>query len=262
MNIFNNSPYHLVTNRPWPIILSINLINLFLGNLFIFYNKNLYFFTYITLNIIIYIFLWWNNIFIERIFQGIHTKKCKNIIKFSILLFITSEVIFFISIFWCYLHASLSPNIEIGNNWPPLNIYLFNPFQIPIINTIILIYSGITLSLSHEFLINKKLFSIKILKITVFLGVLFTFFQFIEFYSAKFSIPDSTYGSIFFIITGFHGLHVIIGTIFLINVLIKILKNQITNFRNLRYELASWYWHFVDVIWLIVYLLIYWLPSN
>lgn len=257
MNL-NNHPFHIVTYSPWPLILSINILNIFLRNLIFFYNKNFYYILFIIINILIYILIWWQNVIYERTFQGIHTKYCKYIIKFSIIIFIISEIIFFISIFWCYLHIFLSPNIEIGEIWPPKSIILFNPYKIPLINTIILISSGITLTYSHNLILNnKKNLRLNFIKFTIYLGILFTIFQLFEYKSSRFSFSDSIFGSIFFILTGFHGIHVIIGTIFLIYIIILI-KNQFSNINNLGYELRSWYWHFVDLIWLILYSLIYW----
>lgn len=176
------------------------------------------------------------------------------------ILFITSEIFFFLSFFWAFFHSSLSPDIFIGQRWPCKGIKAFNPIGIPLINTIILLRSGITLTASHHFIIigNKKKCN-NFLFITIFLGVYFTFLQFIEYKEASFTIADSIYGSTFFIATGFHGLHVLIGTIFLLVCFIRRLKNHFSSYHHFGFEAAAWYWHFVDVVWLFLYIFIYWL---
>lgn len=203
-------------------------------------------------------FQWWRDVIYESTYQGFHTNKVINGLKIRIVIFIISEFFFFIRIFWCYFHIFLSPRIEIGNLWPPKNIQIFNPYRIPLFNTVILLSSGFSVTWCHYSLINglkfKRFFS---LFITIILGLIFIIFQFIEYKEAKFNISDSVFGSIFFLSTGFHGLHVLIGTLFLIVTLIRIIKNNFSIFHHFGFEAASWYWHFVDVVWLFLYLLVY-----
>lgn len=254
-----NHPFHLVTIRPWPLLISINLLFSFLGLLkwFNFFNIDLYIIRNLSLILILY--QWWRDVIRERTFQGYHTSYIKKNLKIRIILFITSEIFFFISLFWAYFHFSLSPRIEIGRNWPPKGIQILNPFNIPLLNSIILISSGITISWSHNsILLNKFKSSFYALTNTLILGVLFTFYQYIEYHEIPFTISDSCFGSIFFLTTGFHGIHVIIGTLFLFICWIRIILNHFSKNHHFGYEAAIWYWHFVDIVWLFVYTWIYW----
>jgi len=202
---------------------------------------------------------WWRDIIREATFENIHTKQVIQGLKLGIILFITSEVFFFLSFFWAFFHRSLSPDIFIGVQWPCKGIKAFNPIRIPLINTIILLSSGITLTASHHFLIlgNKKN-SIKFLFYTIILGAYFTFLQFVEYKEASFSISDSVYGATFYIATGFHGIHVIIGSLFLFTCFIRLIKRHFSSTHHFGFEAAAWYWHFVDVVWIFLYIWIYW----
>ena len=192
-------------------------------------------------------------------FQGKHTLLVSNGLRWGINLFNFSGIFFFISFFWAFFHSSLAPNIEIGTIWPPLNIIPFNPFQIPLLNTIILISSGITVTWAHHGLIeNNYSQTTQGLFITIILGIYFTILQAYEYIEAPFTIADRIYGSTFFMATGFHGLHVIIGTLFLLTCFIRLLTNHFSNNHHFGFEAAAWYWHFVDVVWLLLYLSIYW----
>lgn len=180
-------------------------------------------------------------------------------IKLGIILFIVSEILFFFSFFWSFFHLRLTQLIELGINWPPSGILTFNPFIIPLLNTIILLTSGISITWAHHRLLNNyfKQFIISLI-ITIILGVYFSILQIYEYYEAPFNISDSSYGSIFFIATGFHGLHVIIGTTFLI---ICYLRNKFIHFssnHHFGFEAAAWYWHFVDIVWLFLFIVVYW----
>ena len=256
---FYNHPCHLVTIRPWPILTSFRLFITIIGTINIFNYYKISLISIGTLRIIICSYQWWRDIIRERTFQGLHSNIIYKRLKLSIILFIISELLFFISFFWRYLNSSLSPNIEIGNIWPPKNIHQFNPYEIPLLNTIILLSSRITITLRHYYLIKKKkIKSIIILIITIIIGIIFSIIQIYEYYNSTFSINDSIYGSLFFITTGFHGLHVIIGTLFLIISLIRIINNHLSRYHHFGFEASSWYWHFVDLIWIIVYSIIYW----
>jgi len=255
-------PFHLVTYSPWPILASFQAFNLvFLTAKRINSNK-LFFFQNFLVNFFLLIlisWLWWRDITREASFENCHTKEVLRGLKLGIILFITSEVFFFLSFFWAYFHASLSPDIFIGQKWPCLGIETFNPIGIPFLNTIILLRSGVTLSSSHHFLILGKIKkSFIFLTFTILIGIYFSFLQFIEYQEASFSISDSVYGSTFFLATGFHGIHVLIGRIFLRVCLYRIKKNQLSSFHHFGFEAAAWYWHFVDVVWLFLYLCIYW----
>ena len=157
-----------------------------------------------------------------------------------------------------YIHSSISSNIEINITWPPKDIKFFDPIEIPLLNSFILVSSGFTVTLSHYYLIINNLKLRKsYLSLTILLGIYFTILQIIEYSNSFFCFNDRIYSSIFFIATGFHGLHVLIGSIFLLISLYRILNIHFSNIHNINFELAIWYWHFVDVIWLFLYTFIY-----
>nr|YP_009350035.1 cytochrome c oxidase subunit 3 [Vespa orientalis]AQQ78866.1 cytochrome c oxidase subunit 3 [Vespa orientalis]WMM47727.1 COX3 [Vespa orientalis] len=255
----SNHPYHMVSISPWPLILSINIM-IFLISLikwFYFFSTDLIFLS--SLSLTLTLIQWWRDIIRESTFQGMHTSNIMKNLKMSMILFIISEIFFFISLFWAYFHASLSPSIEIGMLWPPKNIIMFNPYDIPLLNSIILITSGITITWSHNSLINKNTNTATLtLMYTICLSFLFTSCQFFEYKSAPFTMADSIFGSTFFMITGFHGIHVIIGTIFLIVCLFRMMSNHFSKNHHFGFEAAIWYWHFVDIVWLFVYTWLYW----
>lgn len=254
-----NHNYHLVDNRPWPIIRSINAIVIFIRIIKIFYRKQVDLLLIRRITIIFISFQWWRDICRERTFQGLHTNQVLTGLKWGIILFIISEVFFFISFFWTFFHSRLAPSIEIGLSWPPSGIYRFNPFKTPLLNTIILLTSGISVTWAHYRILKKNFnATYQRLIITIILGIYFTTLQGIEYYLAQFNISDSIFGSIFFLATGFHGIHVLIGSTFLIICLIRHLKFHFSRSHHLGFEIAAWYWHFVDIVWLFLYLSIYW----
>lgn len=253
-----NHPYHLVSVSPWPIIISFRLFNNLIAIVRWFHKIN-YFVILTFPPTILCIYQWWRDVTREATIQGHHTIYVQNGIRIGIILFIISEILFFFSFFWAYFHSSLSPRIEIGQLWPPLGIKPFDPFDIPLINTIILISSGLTVTWSHHAIININLKERKkSLLLTILLGIYFTSLQLIEYYEAPFTISDSIYGSTFFIATGFHGLHVIIGTLFLLFCFIRINYIHFSPNHHFGFEAAAWYWHFVDIVWLFLYISIYW----
>lgn len=258
----NNHPFHLVDKRPWPLICSLNLLNITISIIIFFYkDNNKILLIRLTLMLIIS-YQWWRDIVRESTLQGNHTLKVKKRLKWGIILFIVSEIIFFVSFFWAFFHRRLSPTIEIGIIWPPKGIKTFNPINIPILNTIILLSSGVSLTWAHRsILINNHTQCIKRIIITVTLGLYFSIIQLKEYIEAKFTIADSIYGSIFFLVTGFHGIHVVIGTTFIIVIILRLYIIHISKNIQVGFECCAWYWHFVDVVWLILYLLLYWWGS-
>nr|QFI35721.1 cytochrome c oxidase subunit III [Cressida cressida] len=259
MNLNMNHPFHLVDYSPWPITSSISTMTLMTGliNWFHNYNMNLMMLGYFMLFISVY--QWWRDICNESTFQGKHTILVYKGLRWSMILFIISEIFFFISFFWTFFNSSLAPNIEIGMIWPPMGIISFNPFQIPLLNTIILISSGITVTWAHHSIMKNNYSQMsQSLFLTIMLGFYFTLLQMYEYYEAPFSISDSIYGSIFFMATGFHGLHVIIGTIFLLICFMRHLNFHFSMNHHFGFEAATWYWHFVDVVWLFLYIFLYW----
>lgn len=257
MTIFNH-PFHLVTLRPWPILGAIRIFRIIFG--IVDWFNNYYNFQNLLgiFCVILVCIQWWRDVIRERTFQGWHTLKVFNGLQLGIILFITSELLFFVSFFWSFFHIRLSPDVELGLIWPPKGIIFFNPIEIPLLNTIILLLSGLTITWSHYrlLIIKKKEFKISLF-LTCFLGFYFTLIQSYEYIESSFSISDSVFGSTFFLITGFHGIHVIIGTIFLSVNFLRSLKNHFSEIHHFGFEAAAWYWHFVDVVWLFLYLFVY-----
>nr|AYU71299.1 cytochrome c oxidase subunit 3 [Eucnemidae sp. 4 ACP-2013] len=254
-----NHPFHLVEVSPWPLISSLTALSMMTGMVKLFHltNNNLMMMSTILMMFIMY--QWWRDISREGSFQGLHSYTVVSGLKWGMILFITSEIMFFVSFFWGFFHSSLSPSIDIGMVWPPKGIMPFNPIQIPLLNTLILLSSGISVTWTHHSLMsNNYKQAIYSLLITIILGLYFTMLQMFEYIEAPFNISDSVYGSSFFMATGFHGLHVIIGTSFLMVCLVRLYKTQISSINHFGFEAAAWYWHFVDVVWLFLYISIYW----
>nr|AXS65795.1 cytochrome c oxidase subunit 3 [Curculionoidea sp. 10 KM-2017] len=262
MHSHKNHPFHLVDISPWPLLGSLSSMTFLLGIIkwFHFFKMNLMILSFI--NILLIMYLWWRDVIRESTFQGNHTLKVSLGLRMGMILFITSEIFFFISFFWGFFHNSLAPSIEIGLMWPPKGITPFNPIMIPLLNTLILLTSGLTITWAHHSLMENKWNQMfQSLLITVILGVYFTILQGIEYIESSFSIADSIYGSSFFMATGFHGIHVIIGTTFLLICLIRHTLNHFSSLHHFGFEAAAWYWHFVDVVWLFLYISIYWWGS-
>nr|YP_009995290.1 cytochrome c oxidase subunit III [Gymnochthebius lividus]QNP09693.1 cytochrome c oxidase subunit 3 [Gymnochthebius lividus] len=262
MSMSKNHPFHLVDISPWPIMGAFSAMITMIGLIkwFHYFNNNL-----IMLGTIITIFImyqWWRDISREGTYQGLHTFTVTMGLRWGMILFITSEVFFFLSFFWSFFHSSLSPNIELGMIWPPKGILTFNPIQIPLLNTLILITSGLTVTWAHHSLMENNFYKTKQgLLLTVILGIYFTILQAYEYMEASFTIADAIYGSTFFMATGFHGFHVIIGTTFLLICYLRHMNNHFSSIHHFGFEAAAWYWHFVDVVWLFLYISIYWWGS-
>nr|DBA43577.1 TPA_asm: COX3 [Bombus fervidus] len=253
-----NFPFHMVTLSPWPIISSMSLMNFLLSIIIWIYMNNLIMMNYNLIILIMSVFMWFRDIVRESTFQGMHSMYVMKMLKFSMIMFIISELFFFISFFWTFFHNSISPSIEINSMWPPKMIKFFNPFEIPLLNSIILIMSGFTVTLSHYNTLNNKFkSSVYMLLMTIILGFYFNIMQVFEYYNSYFCINDSIYGSIFFLSTGFHGMHVLIGTLMLLYSLIRMMNNHFSSIHHINYEFSIWYWHFVDVIWLFIYMFYY-----
>lgn len=211
------------------------------------------------LALMLVIYQWWRDISREGTLQGLHSRIVELGLRSGMLLFIVSEVFFFLRFFWAYFHSSLSPNVEVGGLWPYAGVKPFNPLGVPLLNTLILLSSGVRVTWSHHALIRgNKTESILGLLITVILGIYFSLLQALEYYEASFTFADGVYGSTFYIATGFHGIHVIIGTIFLAVCLNRHKNKEFRKTHHFGFEAAAWYWHFVDVVWLFLYLVIYW----
>jgi len=254
-------PYHLVYPSPWPFLASfVALVTTFGGVM--------YMHGYIGgdslaatgfLMILYTMFVWWRDIIREATYQGHHTTTVQAGLKSGMILFIVSEIMFFLAFFWAFFHSSLAPTIEIGAVWPPKGIDVLNPWEIPFLNTLILLSSGATVTWAHHaILAGQKTQGMISLCLTILLAAIFTGFQVVEYIEAPFTITDGIYGSTFFMATGFHGFHVFIGTIFLLICLLRLLANQFSTHQHFGFEAAAWYWHFVDVVWLFLFVAIYW----
>jgi len=251
--------YHIIEIRPWPLWCSVGIFSLTSSLIIIIQLKSRLFFFCSLFSLIFMAFTWWRDVIRESLLQGWHHSVVIDGLKLGIILFITSEVFFFVSFFWGYFHRRLSPNIDIGQIWPPYFINSFNPINVPLLNTIILLSSGVRVTWSHHAILNNQMKKANFsLLLTILLGLYFSFLQGMEYFQAEFCIRDSIYGSSFFIATGFHGLHVMIGSTFLLMCYIRMKNFQISSNHLIGFEAAAWYWHFVDIVWLFLYISIYW----
>nr|YP_010884448.1 cytochrome c oxidase subunit III [Goniurosaurus varius]WIW75860.1 cytochrome c oxidase subunit III [Goniurosaurus varius] len=254
--------FHMVDPSPWPLTGAIAAL-LMTSGLAMWFHMN----TTILLNMGLILMLltmiqWWRDITRESTFQGHHTPLVQKGLRYGMILFIVSEVFFFIGFFWAFYHSSLAPTPALGGQWPPSGIFPLNPFEVPLLNTAVLLASGVTVTWTHHTIMEgKRPEAIQALTLTIILGLYFTLLQMMEYYEAPFTIADSVYGTTFFVATGFHGLHVIIGTTFLIISLFRQMKYHFTTKHHFGFEAAAWYWHFVDVVWLFLFISIYWWGS-
>lgn len=204
-------------------------------------------------------FFWWRDVLREAVGEKAHTPVVQIGLRYGMALFIASEVMFFVAFFWAYFNAAFFPTEQIGFVWPPANIHTISPFDIPFLMTLILLLSGCTVTWAHHAILegnNKQ--AIQALAMTVFLGVFFLGFQVYEYMHSHFGFKDGVYATTFFMATGFHGFHVFVGTIFLFVCLLRTMKGHFTAKSHFGFEAAAWYWHFVDVVWLFLFVSIYW----
>nr|QLY90128.1 cytochrome c oxidase subunit III [Athripsodes aterrimus] len=262
MKLHSNHPFHLVDYSPWPLMSSLSTMLIMASIIKWFHSFSMNMFLISFPLTLLCMYQWWRDIHRESSFQGLHSMEVTMNMKWGMILFIISEIFFFISFFWSFFHSYLSPSMEMGTLWPPKGIYPFNAFQIPLLNTIILLTSGIAVTWSHHSIIkNNYSQGFNSLFICILLGIYFSLLQLYEYIEAPFSLSDSIYGSTFFVATGFHGLHVIIGTLFLTVSLIRFNKNTFSLYHHFGFEAAAWYWHFVDIVWLFLYTFLYWWSS-
>ena len=257
-------PYHLVDPSPWPLVTSICAFGLTTGGVMYMhaYSGGNFLYKFSLIMLIVSMGLWWRDVIRESTFEGHHTKAVQTGLRYGMILFIVSEIMFFLAFFWGFFHSSLAPSIEIGAVWPPKGIEPFNAWDIPFLNTLILLLSGASVTWAHHAIVGgDRKETILGLAITIALGIIFTFFQGYEYVSAPFTMSDGIYGSVFYLATGFHGFHVLIGTIFLIVCLIRQINYHFTRTHHFGLEAAAWYWHFVDVVWLFLFVSIYWWGS-
>lgn len=261
LRLIQRHPFHLVDQSPWPFLVSLSVLSLATGFVMYMhcYQFGAYLFLFGFISVIFVASVWWRDVIRESTFQGHHTKQVQIGLRSGMILFILSEIMFFFAFFWAFFAASLSPSIEIGGIWPPPGVAVLNPWEIPLLNTVILLLSGATCTWAHHAIVAGDRFNGFLgLGLTVLLGAIFTGFQALEYIEAEFTISDSIYGSIFFMATGFHGVHVLIGSTFLFVCLFRLIKHHFTKEHHFGFEAAAWYWHFVDVVWLFLFVSIYW----
>lgn len=257
-------PFHLVDPSPWPFVGSIGAFGFTFGTVLYMHKYSGGFLLFILglFTILYTMFFWWRDIIREATFEGQHTLAVQHGLRQGVLLFIISEIMFFVAFFWAFFDASIKPSAILGGVWPPEGISIINPWDLPLLNTVILLSSGTTVTVVHHAIIagSKKTANFALF-ITIILAFEFTCIQIFEYYNAPFTISDGIYGSTFFMATGFHGFHVFIGTCFLTICLIRLIKNHFTRQHHFGFEAAAWYWHFVDVVWLFLFIAIYWWGS-
>jgi cytochrome c oxidase subunit 3 len=260
-----NHDYHLVDPSPWPFVGSVSAFVMAIGAICWMQDWTPWVF-FIGLAGVLYTFYaWWSDV-IREANRGDHTPVVRLHHRYGMLLFIASEVMFFVAWFWAYFEGffafddpqQIGRIVAQGGHWPPLGVELFDPFHLPLFNTLLLLTSGTTVTWAHHALLHNDREGLKWgLVLTILLGATFTFVQVLEYSQAGFNFSGNLYGATFFMATGFHGFHVLVGTIFLIVCLIRALQGQFTPTQHLGFEFAAWYWHFVDVVWLFLFASIY-----
>ncbi|PIY73150.1 MAG: cytochrome c oxidase subunit 3 [Rhodobacterales bacterium CG_4_10_14_0_8_um_filter_70_9] len=249
-----NHDYHILAPSHWPVTGGLSAFVMLLGAVIAFHDGTIAIFVLGLLGVLYTMYGWWAEVVHESKI-GDHTPVVQIGLRYGMLLFITSEVMFFAAWFWSFFKHAIYP---MEGAWPPAGIETFDPWHLPLINTLILLTSGATVTWAHHALLEGDRKGLRNgLILTVCLGLLFTAFQAYEYSHAHFGFSGNIYGANFFMATGFHGAHVIIGTIFLGICLIRALKGHFTPDKHLGFEAAAWYWHFVDVVWLFLFASIY-----
>ncbi|WP_025898147.1 cytochrome c oxidase subunit 3 [Sneathiella glossodoripedis] len=251
--------YHLVDPSPWPALASVSAFVAAIGAVLLMHQGNYAVFTIGMVLLCYTAYVWWRDVVKEGEHQGHHTPIVQLGLRYGMIMFIASEVMFFVAWFWAYFNAALFPTEAVGAVWPPEGIEVFDPWHLPFVNTLILLTSGTTVTWAHHALQHgDRKGLVQGLVLTVLLGLVFSVVQGYEYSHAAFAFDDGIYASTFYMATGFHGAHVIIGTIFLIVCLLRAMKGHFTQTHHFGFEAAAWYWHFVDVVWLFLFVAIYW----
>lgn len=275
--------YHLVNPSPWPLLGSLSVLILAVGS--VVYMKGLFglekgtmWLMALGFAMVAYVMIgWWREVAKEGA-SGDHTPVVSIGLRYGMILFIASEVMFFVAWFWGFFEFAIFDQARVGDtwdatnplyadalarfkDWPPVGVETFDPFHLPLINTLVLLLSGTTVTWAHHALQHNDRSGAKLgLLLTVVLGMGFTALQVIEYGHAGFTYDGTLYGSAFFMATGFHGAHVVIGTIFLAICLMRLMMGGMSAQKHLGFEFAAWYWHFVDVVWLFLFAFVYVAP--
>lgn len=243
---YQSHPYHLTAESPWPLLTAGAILSM-LSSAAMWFNHLEHSGTFLTLGMIsttAAMSLWFSDVSQEGTLQGRHTRIVQTCLSMGVSLFIVTEAFFFLSIFWAYFHSSLAPTVELGVQWPPAGITPLSPFSVPLMNTALLLSSGATVTYAHHALFKGSRGATLLgLILTVVLAVVFTALQGMEYDTAGFSMPDGVYGTCFFFSTGFHGIHVIVGTVMLAVGLGRTLIYHFTTGHHMGLEAAILYWH-------------------
>nr|QCX42045.1 cytochrome c oxidase subunit 3 [Margaritifera margaritifera] len=252
------SPFHMVEMSPWPILGSFSALLLAVGFVDWFSSGTLWSIGCGVLPMLLVMYQWWRDV-VRESDQGWHTSYVAKNIRMGMALFIVSEVFFFFGFFWAFFSSSLVPSVEVGGVWPPVGIQTLNALKVPLLGTAVLLLTGVTVTWAHHAVLARKREEALLgLGFTVLWGFYFMVLQLLEYFRSTFTIADGIYGSLFYVMTGFHGIHVLIGVVFLSVCAWRCLNFGFSSGRHLGLDAAVWYWHFVDVVWITVFLCVYW----
>ena len=247
--------YHIIDPSPWPVLAALGGFLLLGGVVLALHVGTLWGIGVGSLIIVYCMYVWWRDVVREGNAGIDHTPVVQIGLRMGMLLFILSEIMFFVAWFWAFYSSALFP---ISGVWPAAGVKTFDPWHLPLINTLVLLTSGATVTWAHHALLEgNRRGLIQGLIVTCLLGALFTGFQAYEYAHAGFAYAGNIYGATFFMATGFHGAHVLIGTLFLLVCLVRAVRGDFTPKAHIGFEMAAWYWHFVDVVWLFLFGSIY-----
>ncbi len=255
--------WHVADPSPWPIVGSVAALVMAVGGIIYMHTGFIWGFLLGVVLTMCTMVVWFKDVILEAETPGLHTPPVQVGLRISFLLFIVSEVMFFFAFFWAFFHSSLPILNLVAGPWPPEGIEVLHTWDIPFLNTLILLSSGATLTIAHHALIeNNRDRFLNYTLITVILGFIFLGFQIFEYSVATFGLQDGIYPSTFFLATGFHGFHVLIGAVFLTVCYFRGRSGHFKPDHHVGFEAAAWYWHFVDVVWLFLFINVYWWGSS
>ena len=242
----------------WPFIMAVGLFYVLTGFCF--------FINYVGLKILFLgliilgsaSYFWLLDASDEAVYGGSHSRVVRNSLMKGFLLFLVSEIMLFFGFFWAFFHSALATSVELGSVWPPYGIMIIPPYDYPLLNTCLLIVSGFSVTWVHRGIASGSYReSLDSFLITILLGLIFMYFQIKEYYGATFNLQDGIYASTFYMLTGLHGCHVVVGIFFLIISMLSLLRGNYLRTHYLRLVFAIWYWHFVDIVWIFLFLGLY-----